>query len=74
MPGGGGPPAAGSIPGLFSVYRNDHVQRLKEAPWPQLLALLGQSGERIMMDLLLDGSIFIAVEAGKGNFHQLSGQ
>ncbi|KAK0618360.1 hypothetical protein B0T17DRAFT_335741 [Bombardia bombarda] len=66
-------PAAALIPGLFSVYPNHCVQQLKESPWPQLLNLLGMAGERIMIDLLIDCSIFGAVEAGIGNLHQLSG-
>jgi telomerase reverse transcriptase len=35
--------------------------------------LLGKAGERIMIDLLLDGAVFTAVEAGRGNLYQLSG-
>ncbi|KAI2468812.1 hypothetical protein F4781DRAFT_251638 [Annulohypoxylon bovei var. microspora] len=35
---------------------------------------MGESGERIMMDLLLDCAIFIAVEAGANNFCQISGK
>lgn len=63
-----------SIPGLFSLYPNSHVKILKSAPWPQLLALLGQSGERMMIDLLLDHSIFALVETGFRNYHQLNGE
>lgn len=63
----------GAIPGLFSLYPNQHVQILKEDPWPQLLLLLGQSGERIMIDLLADCAIFTTIKVGKGNLFQLSG-
>lgn len=38
-----------------------------------MLALLGQSGERLMLDLLMDCSVFVAVQAGFGNYYQLSG-
>ncbi|KAF7562172.1 hypothetical protein G7046_g1967 [Stylonectria norvegica] len=62
-----------TIPGLFSLYPNSHVKILREDPWPQLLALLGQSGEKMMIDLLLDYSIYVAIEAGFHNYHQLSG-
>jgi telomerase reverse transcriptase len=65
--------AQGQIPGLFAVYTNNHVRTLKEEPWPQLLLLLGKAGERIMIDLLLDCSIFRQVRAGRGNYEQLSG-
>ncbi|OBS26806.1 hypothetical protein FPOA_00749 [Fusarium poae] len=71
----GGPKNQGTtnIPGLFSHYPNSHVKALKESPWPQLLALLGKAGEEIMVKLLADASIYIAVEAGFNNYHQLSG-
>ncbi|KAB5579961.1 hypothetical protein GE09DRAFT_420893 [Coniochaeta sp. 2T2.1] len=63
----------GQIPGLFAVYTNNHVRTLKQDPWPQLLLLLGQAGERMMIDLLLDCSIFSRVGAGRDNYQQLSG-
>lgn len=47
---------------------------MKQAPWPQLLQLLGKSGEFMMINLLLDCSIFLNVEAGHGNYYQLSGK
>ena len=68
-----GTAAPHSIPGIYSVHVNHRVQSLKESPWPQLLALLGREGERIMIDLLLDCSIFASVEVGRGNYRQLSG-
>lgn len=61
------------IPGLSSVFPNHHVRQLKEAPWPQLLLLLGISGEKIMIDLLVDCAIFVPIQAGAGNLFQLSG-
>ena len=63
-----------SIPGLFAVFPNHHADTLKRPPWPELLVLLGKSGERIMVDLLLDCGIFVAVSAGTGNMWQLSGE
>lgn len=47
---------------------------MKRAPWPQLLQLLGKSGESVMINLLLDCSIFLPVESGQGNYYQLSGK
>ncbi|KAI1459102.1 hypothetical protein F4805DRAFT_101660 [Annulohypoxylon moriforme] len=35
---------------------------------------MGESGERIMLDLLFDCAIFIAVEAGANNFCQINGK
>ncbi|KNG48986.1 telomerase reverse transcriptase [Stemphylium lycopersici] len=62
-----------SIPGLQEIHVNSHVRTLKEPVWCRLHALLGQGGDRIMMNLLLDCSIFLPVEANAGNFYQLSG-
>lgn len=47
---------------------------MKQAPWPQLLRLLGKSGELMMINLLLDCSLFLHVDAGHGNYYQLSGK
>ncbi|EGX91766.1 telomerase reverse transcriptase, putative [Cordyceps militaris CM01] len=60
------------IPGVFSRYPNDQVASLKAGPWPQLLNLLGRSGERIMINMLVDCSIFVAMESGLNNFYQIS--
>ncbi|KAL6800295.1 hypothetical protein J3E68DRAFT_269148 [Trichoderma sp. SZMC 28012] len=46
---------------------------LREAPWPQLLALLGQAGERVMINLLSECSVFLKVDAGLDNYLQLTG-
>lgn len=47
---------------------------MKQTPWPQLLSLLGKSGESMMINMLLDCAIFVPVEAGQGNYYQLSGK
>ncbi|CAJ2501650.1 Uu.00g045030.m01.CDS01 [Anthostomella pinea] len=60
--------------GLRAIRPNPHVETLQHAPWPQLLALLGEAGDRIMIDLLLDCAIFVSVAAGVNNFCQISGQ
>ncbi|KAF5623318.1 telomerase reverse transcriptase [Fusarium sp. NRRL 52700] len=62
-----------TIPGLFSFFPNSNVEALRENPWPQLLALLGRAGEKIMINLLVDASIYLKVEAGFNNYHQLTG-
>jgi telomerase reverse transcriptase len=67
------PAATTTIPGLHSVYPNQHVHALKLSPWPQLLMLLGKEGERIMIDLLVDCAVFRSGKAGKGNLYQLGG-
>ncbi|KAK7941239.1 uncharacterized protein PG986_013626 [Apiospora aurea] len=33
---------AASIPGIYSIYPNQRVERLKQSPWPEILKLLGQ--------------------------------
>lgn len=63
-----------TIPGLYTVRSPQNAQTLKEAPWPQLLAILGASAEKIMTDLLLDCSLYLPVQAGDGNYVQLAGK
>jgi telomerase reverse transcriptase len=63
-----------TIPGLYTARNPQNAQTLKEAPWPQLLAILGASAEKIMTDLLLDCSLFLPVETGDGNYVQLTGK
>jgi telomerase reverse transcriptase len=46
---------------------------MKDAPWPQVLALMGKDGERTMIDLLLGCGVFLPVGNSRGNYHQLSG-
>ncbi|KAI2640394.1 hypothetical protein GGS26DRAFT_156610 [Hypomontagnella submonticulosa] len=60
--------------GLRLVRPNPHIETLKQPPWPELLALMGESGERIMIDLLLDCAIFVPVKAGVNNLCQISGK
>ncbi|KAJ8127025.1 hypothetical protein O1611_g6612 [Lasiodiplodia mahajangana] len=60
--------------GLRAVRSNHYVESLQQPPWPQLLALMGVSGERIMIDLLLDCAIFVYVDAGVNNVCQISGR
>ncbi|OAA61230.1 telomerase reverse [Niveomyces insectorum RCEF 264] len=63
-----------TVPGLYATKPNQHAQTLKEPPWPQLLALLGASGQAIMTDLLVDCSLFLPMDAGYGNYVQLTGR
>ena len=62
-----------NIPGIFSIYENQRVKALKESPWPELLKLLGQSGDRIMISMLLNCAVFLSVKSGQGNYYQISG-
>ncbi|KAL7945905.1 hypothetical protein V8C42DRAFT_47065 [Trichoderma barbatum] len=65
--------ARSTIHGIFSLYHNFHVQAVREAPWPHLLALLGQAGERVMINLLSECCVFLKVDAGLDNYIQLTG-
>lgn len=60
--------------GLRAVRPNHYVEALQQPPWPQLLALLGESGDRIMIDLLLDCAIFEPLSVGINNVCQISGK
>ncbi|KAI9715739.1 MAG: hypothetical protein M1812_005737 [Candelaria pacifica] len=65
--------ATSGIPGLVCYFPNTYVNSIKSPLWNNVLSLLGKEGERVMIDLLMDCGLFGAVEAGKGNFCQLSG-
>jgi hypothetical protein len=52
---------------------NGSVKALKTPVWCRLQTLLGQSGDRIVMDLLLDCAIFRPIPGDLGNYYQLSG-
>lgn len=62
-----------SIPGIYVLHPNPQVETVKQAPWPQLLKLLGRSGSHIMMDLLRDCAVFTSLARGSGNYRQISG-
>jgi telomerase reverse transcriptase len=65
---------ASSIPGLVLRYPNRNVETLKQAPWTNVLALLGGNGDEIMLRLLLDCGIFTAIDHRKGIYYQISGE
>ena len=66
--------AVAGIPGIVSYYPNTNVQALKGSSWTEVLALLGQEGDRILLDLFLDCGIFVAGDEGLDNYYQLSGK
>lgn len=63
-----------SIQGLYNVYPNERVAALKQAPWPQLLSLMGKAGEGMMINMLLDCAIFLPIDVGQSKYYQLSGR
>jgi telomerase reverse transcriptase len=62
-----------SIPGLVERHLNSYRTTLKEPAWCRLHALLGHGGDRIIMDMLLECSIFLPIQTSIGNYYQLSG-
>ncbi|KAJ5147503.1 hypothetical protein N7526_000855 [Penicillium atrosanguineum] len=65
--------AVDMIPGVVAQFPNHNVRILKEAPWADVLGLLGQSGDEIMIRLLFDCGIFAPIDARRGVYFQLSG-
>ena len=65
--------AVAGIPGIVSHYPNENVSMLKSAEWNDVLNLLGNDGEKVMLDLIVHRGTFAVVENGEGNFLQLSG-
>lgn len=65
---------ASSIPGIVKQYPNRNVVTLKQAPWTDILGLLGSNGEEIMMRLLFDCGIFTCIDKRKRMFYQISGK
>lgn len=64
---------ASSIPGLLARNPNSSVHTLIGPLWCRLKAILGEAGDRIMMDLLTESAIFSPVEGESANYYQLSG-
>ena len=65
--------AVAGIPGIVSYYPNSNVNVLKGPGWREILALLGDEGDRMILDLLLDCGIFIKGYEDQDNYYQLSG-
>lgn len=66
--------AVAGIPGIVSYYPNRNVSILKSAEWDDVLSLLGNDGEKVMLDMILRRGIFVSVEKGRDNLLQLSGK
>ncbi|KAL2809625.1 hypothetical protein BJX63DRAFT_349126 [Aspergillus granulosus] len=63
-----------SLMGVEARFPNKNVEKLKQSPWTDLLALLGRNGEEIMLRLLLDCGIFVAMDVKKDIYYQISGR
>ena len=66
--------ALAGIPGIVARYPNNNVSTLKNGAWSSLLALLGQEGDRIMLDILLHCGLFVLCSGGNGSCYQLCGK
>lgn len=65
--------AAPGIPGILCHYPNSSVETVKGPLWCRVHSLMGQGGDRVMMDLLQHCGIFCPLEGEGGNYYQLSG-
>ncbi|PLB36621.1 telomerase reverse transcriptase [Aspergillus candidus] len=73
LPAGNNTAPACSIPGLVARFPNQNVVALKQAPWTEVLGLLGSNGDEIMLRLLLDCGVFVSIDTWKGIYNQVSG-
>jgi telomerase reverse transcriptase len=55
------------------LHNNESVKKLKHEPWIEILTLLGSSGSTVLRDLLLDCGLFVRIDHGKDNLHQICG-
>lgn len=62
------------IPGLSYAHPNQHADTLRGAAWARILRLLGDGGDRVMIDLLLDCGLFSPMNKDQGTYYQLSGK
>lgn len=62
-----------SIPGLYTVKSRANINTLKRPEWTHLLSMLKGGGDKIMIDLLLDCSIFQYTKANNNSLLQISG-
>ena len=60
------------LPGLYYTGENPYFDRLKAHPWNALPGLLGQRGDRILGELLVECGLFTSV-TGSSNLQQLNG-
>ena len=61
------------IPGVISLHANECAKKFKCKPWTEILSLLGSNGAAILRNLLLDCGVFVRINQGKDNLHQICG-
>ena len=65
--------AGSSVPGLASMFPNEHLERMKSPIWAKILRILGNGGDCIMLNLILHCGVFLPLEGSQHNLYQLSG-
>lgn len=65
--------SSAAIPGVVNLYPNENTRKFKIKPWTEIISVLGRSGDAILRDLLLDCGVFVLIEQGKDNLHQVCG-
>jgi hypothetical protein len=63
---------APGLPGVVCLYPNEHVETMMNSMWCRILQQLGKGGDLVMVNLLLDGAVFVPVGHG-GGLIQISG-
>jgi len=58
---------------VISSHANESARKFKCKPWTEILSLLGSSGDAILRNLLLDCGVFVRIDHGKDNLHQICG-
>lgn len=61
------------IPGVICLHANECARKLQRRPWTEILSMLGSSGNAILRNLLLDCGVFVRIDQGKENLHQICG-
>jgi hypothetical protein len=64
---------APGIPGIIYHFPNHNLATITSPVWCRLLALLGRGGDLIMIDLLVDCSLFKHAEGHPDALEQISG-
>jgi telomerase reverse transcriptase len=61
------------IPGVISLHANESVTKFKCEPWTEILSLVGSRGDVVLRNMLLDCGVFVRIDQGKDNLHQICG-
>lgn len=59
--------------GIVQDSTGTHIDHFKRSPWLELHGILDQKATAVLMDLLLDHSVFFKIGIGKNNYQQMSG-